>query len=111
MTFPYSNHLKPRYEDDLLDDAFVLRENKKHYARQYRGDLERLPRFITKHVVETDLRGELSEIEVYCNSRDERTAVICRTGDWIVVDPSGNAFVLTNDEFTERFISVEDLKY
>lgn len=110
MTFPYSNHLKPRYEDDLLDDAFVLRENKKHYARQYRGDLERLPHFIAKHVVETDLRGELSEIEVYYKG-SETAVVTCRTGDWIVVDPNDHAFVLTNKEFNDRFISVEDLKY
>lgn len=111
MSFPFSDRIAPRLEDDLLDDAFVLRENKKHYARQYKGSLERLPRFITKHLVETDVRGNLRQVEVYCNSRDERTAVICRTGDWIVVDPNDNAFVLTNEEFIERFISVEDLKY
>lgn len=111
MALPYSDRLNPRFEDELIDDAFVFRTAKKHYARRFNGDLERLPRFITKHLVDQDVRGNLSEIEVYCNGVDQRTSVFCHVGDWIVIDPNDNARVMSNKEFQEKFISVEDLNY
>lgn len=102
-----------RQEDEMLKYAVVEATVKKHYAIRFNGYPDDLPHFFGRHVY--DLRrlpARCDEIEIATREVSRaRTTAICKKGDWIVVKHDGSVLVVTDDQFREAYIGLEDLNY
>uniref|UniRef100_A0AAU7PFH9 Uncharacterized protein n=1 Tax=Burkholderia phage vB_BgluM-SURPRISE13 TaxID=3159457 RepID=A0AAU7PFH9_9VIRU len=103
------SRLTRREEDELLKYAHVKKETLKYYAIRYRGYPDELPFvFLQKAVGARHVRTRMTEI-TFEFERDN--IQVCREGDYIVLCEDGQSEILSESEYRERFIQLNDLSY